>query len=134
MAKAYSVSDSNGNVGFVYIIFAETRAKAIHYALNNCDGTFDWYQWTEMRALRVPSLDKYYKGKPEMEWDDMDDRVAMVKEAGFYCSYEIDVTLSECEECPAHQWCDRYERIREIGACNNELDDPADERERPRRG
>lgn len=111
--KAYTVSDANGNVGIDYIIFAETRAKAIHYALHNCDGTFDWYGWTEMRALRRPALDKYYKGRREMDWCDMDDRVAMVKEAGFRCSYEMDVTISECEGCPAHPWCDRYESLRE---------------------
>lgn len=111
--KAYSVSDANGDTGLTYIIFAESRGKAIYYALHNCDGTFDWYGWTEMRALRRPALDKYFNGRREMDWCDMDDRVAMVKEAGFRCSYEMDVTLSECEECPAHQWCDQYESLKE---------------------
>ena len=114
--KAYSVSDANGDTGFAYIIFAESRGKAIYYALRNCDGTFDWYGWTEMRALRRPALDKYYNGRREMDWCNMDDRVAMVKEAGFICSDEVGVTLSECEECPAHQWCDKYESLKEEGA------------------
>lgn len=109
--KAYTVSDANGDVGIDYIIFAESRSKAIYYALHNCDGAFDWYEWTEMRALRRPDLDKYYKGKPMMDWNDMDDRVAMVKEAGFECSSEVIVFASECEECPAHEWCARYERM-----------------------
>lgn len=111
--KAYSVSDANGDTGFEYIIFAESRGKAIYYALHNCDGAFDWYGWTEMSAIRRPALDKYYRGETQMDWDNMNDRVAMVKDAGFRCYYEIDVTLSECEECPAHQWCDRYEGLRE---------------------
>lgn len=28
--KAYSVSDRNGDCGYSYIVFAETRAKAIY--------------------------------------------------------------------------------------------------------
>lgn len=111
--KAYTVSDANGNVGVDYIIFAETRAKAIKYALDHCDGAFDFYTWTEMRALRMPRLDQYYRGKPEMDWNDMTDRVAMVKEADFRCSDEVSVSLSECEECDAHPWCGKYESLKD---------------------
>lgn len=109
--KAYSVSDRNGDVGYSYIVFAETRAKAIRYALDHCDGCFDYYQWTEMRALRKPTLDKYYNGRLEMDWCNMDDRVAMVKDANFECSGEVDVTIDECKLCPAHEWCERYESL-----------------------
>ena len=108
--KAYSVSDRDGNLGYSYIVFAETRAKAIKHALDYCDGSFDDCTWTDMRALRKPSLDKFYKGKAEMDWCDPDDRIAMVRYAGFECSYEINVTTDECEKCPAHEWCDRYDR------------------------
>lgn len=107
--KAWSVSDANGNSGYSYVIYAETRGKAIRYALDHCDGTFDWYDWTEMRALRVPALDSCYRGKSEMDWCDMDDRVAMVHYAGYHCSNEIDVTKGECLECPAHSWCNRFD-------------------------
>lgn len=65
--KAYSVSDANGDTGFAYIVFAETRGKAIRYALGHCDGAFDWYEWTDMRALREPALDQFYRGKPMMD-------------------------------------------------------------------
>ena len=108
--KAYSVSDINGNTGYSYVVFAETRGKAIRHALDHCDGTFDYYAWTEMRAIRKPALDKFYRGKAEMDWSDMEDRVAMVRYAGFQCSDEYDVTSDECEQCAAHEWCDRYDR------------------------
>ena len=107
--KAWNVSDSNGDLGVNYIIFAETRGKAIRHALDYCDGAFDAFRWTEMRALRVPALDSFYRGKPEMDWCDMDDRVAMVRYAGFFCSDEVTVTTDECKHCPAHFWCDRYD-------------------------
>ena len=109
--KAWIVSDANGNTGYSFIVFAETRGKAIKYAKDHCDGEFDWYEWTEMRALRVPALDSYYKGRPMMEWNNKNDRVAMVRYAGFHCSYEIYVTTDECRKCHAHFWCDRFERM-----------------------
>ena len=109
--KAWSVTDSKCNTGYSYIVFAETRGKAIRYALNHCDGTFDWETFTTMMAHRRPSLDKYYYGRREMDWCDMGDRVAMVREAGFECGYEADVTVEECRECPAHEWCARFERM-----------------------
>lgn len=110
--KAYEVCDANCDVGFSYVIFAETRGKAIRYALDHSDGAYDWYSFTEMRALRRPALDKYYRGEPMMDWDDDNDRVAMVREAGFRCSYEIDVDEDECLRCAAHEWCDRYESMK----------------------
>ena len=107
--KAWSVSDRNGDTGIDYVIFAETRGKAIRYALDHCDGAFDWYTWTEMRALRKPALDRFYKGRPAMDWCDLDDRVAMVRYAGFRCSDEVLVMSDECLACPAHFWCDRFD-------------------------
>lgn len=108
--KAYAVSDRNCD-GCTYIVFAESRGKAISYALNYCDDAFGDYTFTELWARRRPKLDQYYNGRKELEWFDMDDRVIMVRDAGFYCSYEIDVTIEECEKCPAHKWCDRYESM-----------------------
>ena len=111
--KAYSVSDKNGDTGYSYIIFAETRGKAIRYAMDHSEGTFDWYTWTEMRAIREPILDQYYHGKQQLDWSDDADRIIMVRDAGFYCSYEYDPDPGECEECPAHEWCSRYKSMTE---------------------
>ena len=109
--KAYAVTDKNCD-GYTYIVYAETRGKAIRYALDHCDGAFDDYEWTEIWATRRPSLDKYYHGRRELDWMDMGDRTIMVREAGFYCDYDTDVT-GECADCPAHKYCQRYERMTE---------------------
>lgn len=111
--KAYSVSDRNGDLGYDYVVFAETRGKAIRYALDHCDGAFDRYAFTELSALRKPQLDKCYRGNPAMDWCDMADRVAMVRYGNFRCSDDDGVTLDECKECPAHEWCGKYESLKE---------------------
>lgn len=108
--KAWTVQDKNGD-GYAYTIYAETRGKAIQNAMHHTDGAFDWYEFTEIRAIREPKLDKYFKGKAVLEWYNMEDRTLMVREVGFYCGYEMDVTMDECEQCPAHEWCRRYERM-----------------------
>lgn len=107
--KAYSVSDKDYNLGYSYIVFAETRGKAINHALHYCDDAFESCEWTEMRAIREPRLDRFYHGNSEMDWCNMEDRVAMVRYAGFQCSGEVNVTSDECEQCAAHEWCDRYD-------------------------
>ena len=110
--KAWLVSDKNGDTGFRYIVFAEKRSKAIKLALDLSDGAFDWCVWTDMRAIRLPGLDGFYRGGPMLEWNNMEDRVAMVRYAGFHCSYEVDVTYDECKSCAAHEWCGRFEGMK----------------------
>lgn len=105
--KAYSVSDRNGDAGCSTVVFAETVGKAKAYAVGTdelCD-----YGYTELRAIRVPMLDKYYKGKPEMDWFDPKDRIAMVRYANYECSGELSFADCDCEICPAKKWCERYE-------------------------
>ena len=107
--KAYTVTDRHGACDYSIIVFAETREQARSIALSS--EAFERYDlsYIDLWARRVPALDKYYRGLDEMDWDNADDRIAMVKEANFSCSYEYELTDCECEECPAKQWCDRYE-------------------------
>ena len=107
--KAYTASDRNGDSGYSIVVFAETAGRAKAYAANS--ETFDDYDFTEIRVNRCPALDRFYRGKPEMNWLNDDDRVAMVRYANFECSSEI--WHPECEEgeCPAQEWCGRYERM-----------------------
>lgn len=109
--KAYIASDKNGDAGVSIVVFAKTAGQARAYAANN--DNFDNYSFTEMRVIRCKALDEFYKGKPEMDWLDDDDRVAMVRYANFECSCEV--WHPECEhgECPAQRWCGRYERMAE---------------------
>lgn len=107
--KAYSATDRNGDSPFSIVVFAETAGQAKAYAANS--DMFDEYTFTEIRVNRCKALDSFYKGKPEMDWMNDDDRVAMVRYANYECSYEV--WHPECEhgECPAQQWCGRYERM-----------------------
>ena len=110
--KAYIVSDKTGYRDMATVVFAESRNAAKSVAMNTetCDGL----DYTEIRAIREPALDQYYKeGKKEMDWFDMEDRAVMVRYAHFECSDEADITLLECENCPGHKWCGRYDSERE---------------------
>lgn len=95
MMKAWFVKET---VNFrATVVFAETRDKAKSLALctsNICD----------IEVRRVPQMDKYYvEGKTEMDWSDPKDRIAMVKECGFYCRHPI---AEDCKDCPAKDFCD----------------------------
>lgn len=107
--KAYTASDRNGDSGYSIVVFAETAGQAKAYAASN--DAFDGYDFTEIRVNRIKKLDRFYKGKCEMDWMDYEDRVAMVRYANYECSCEV--WHPECEkgECPAQQWCGRYERM-----------------------
>lgn len=102
--KAYVVTDKNECV-YSTVVFAETRGKAI--ALAQSTDACEDVPFTEISARRVPQMDKYYRGKSEMDWYNADDRIALCKEAGFSCSDEV--LEPECEICPAKEYCDRYQ-------------------------
>lgn len=103
--KAWSVTDDEEYL-YTTIVFAETRgqARVIARSTDACEDV----DFIHIRALRRPQLDKYYRGEPEMDWNNDEDRIAMVKD-GMYCSYEVDLLPGECMACPAHKWCERYE-------------------------
>lgn len=93
------------------VVFAETRgqAKVLAQSTDACEDM----EYTDIRAVRAPRLDQFYRGKPEMDWFDSDDRIAMVKYGGFQCNQETDVYKEKCQACPAHEWCSRYEDLLE---------------------
>jgi len=103
--KAYIVQDRWDPL-FATVVFAETAGKARAIA-RNTDACED-LDFIDISARRAPSLDLCYKGKEEMDWNDPEDRLDMVKLAGFECSREI--WDPDCEPCPAKEWCVRYER------------------------
>ena len=104
--KAYIITDLQGYADYSTVVFAETSGKAKAIAIHT--DAFEDYEFTEISARRIPKLDKYYRGKKEMDWLDPNDRVALVKEVGWFCSDETFYS-GECPTCPAKQWCDRYE-------------------------
>lgn len=105
--KAYIVEEKNGDTGFATVVFAETPGKARQLA-QSTDACED-IDFIDIRAIRAPALDECYRGRDEMNWCVDEDLVAMVRLAGFSCSYEIDHPI--CDPCPAKEWCKRYESI-----------------------
>ena len=104
--KAWIVDDPIEAVSAA-VVFAETRGQAKVLA-QSTDACGDM-AFTDIRAVRAPELDQFYRGKSQMDWLDPDDRIAMVQYGGFHCSPEVDVQKEKCGACPAHEWCDRYE-------------------------
>lgn len=86
------------------VVFAETRGKAKSIAM--CTNACEYADFCNIEVRRVPQIDKYYKdGKTEMDWFDDNDRLALVKECGFYCEY---IEEDMCKDCPAKNYCDVY--------------------------
>lgn len=100
--KAWIVDDPI-DASTAAVVFAETRgqAKVLAQSTDACEDM----DFVDIRAVRAPELDQFYRGKSEMDWFDPDDRIAMVKYGGFHCSYEAD---EKCKTCPANKWCSRY--------------------------
>ena len=110
--KAYEVSDKQLYSDYAVIVFAETRGKAISSAIGTDE--FPKYEWnfTELRAKRMPELDKAYRGAWRIEWDNDADRLALVRDAGYYCNDDAFDT-DECERCAGKEYCSRYEEYLE---------------------
>ena len=102
--KAYSITDTT-SYEYSTIVFARSRNEARKLAMYT--DAFDDAEYINIRAIRNPNLDQYYRGLMEMDWNDDGDRVAMVRFAGFECSVED--SYPDCENCPSKQWCGRYE-------------------------
>ena len=105
--KAYVVSDRKGYSDFSVIVFAENRGKAITAALGTDEFPYQDWSFTELRAIRMPQLDKCYRGHWRMDWDDPADRLAMVKDCGYYCADDA-FDPDECSKCDAKEYCSAY--------------------------
>ena len=110
--KAYVVSDRQGYVEYTVVVFAESRGKAIVAALGTDEFPYEDWSYTELRAIREPELDKYYQGRQRMDWDDPDDRLAMVRDGGYYCNEDA-FYPDDCAKCRGKDYCSRYEEYLE---------------------
>lgn len=110
--KAWYVTDREGYSDYAIIVFAETRGKAIASAIGTDE--FQKYEWhfTEMSARRKPALDGAYRGNWRMEWENDDDRLAMVQLGGYYCDEDV-FDPDDCEKCVGKNYCSRYKEYLE---------------------
>ena len=110
--KAYRVYDKECYSDYDIIVFAENRGKAIASALGTEE--FPKYDWsfTELRAKRIPALDRAYRGEYRMEWYNDSDRLALIRDAGYYCS-EDGFDPNDCERCIGKDYCSRYDEYLE---------------------
>lgn len=93
------------------IVFAETRNQARVRAQSTdcCEDV----AYTDIEAHRMKAADKYYReGKTELDWEDPDDRLVMVKDCGFTCDYDA-FDAGDCDYCSAKEYCDRFKDWRE---------------------
>ena len=82
--KAWIVRE-NGEP-YAAVVFAETRGKA--RALAQLTDACDYVDFVNIEVRRIKDADKYYKpGKRELDWDNADDRIALVKDCGFACDH-----------------------------------------------
>lgn len=95
------------------VVFAETRGKARSLALHT--DTCEDANFTDIEVNRKPQMDKYYtENKKEMEWEDPQDRIALVKDCGFVCDYDYR-DWEDCENCSAKEYCDSYAEMKNGG-------------------
>lgn len=107
--KAWLVKIKDEN--YATVVFAETRGKARSIAMST-DACQD-ADFCEIEVYRQKSMDKYHtKGKTKMDWCNANERVALVKELGFFCGDDY-LDLDACEDCPAKDYCDRYTDCKE---------------------
>ena len=97
--------------GYSTVVFAETAGKARYVAMNS-DTLGEDLTFKDVRVRRIPVLDGCYKGRREMDWFDPDDRLAMVKEAGYRCD-DDGFDPDECVTCSSKEYCSRYEDYKE---------------------
>ena len=109
--KAWHVRDEARGNDFATIVFAETRGKA-HALAMRTDACED-AEWIDVRVTRMPSCDSAYRGIWELDWFNEADRLVLVRDANFVCSYEYDYADCDCDQCPATEYCYRYESMHE---------------------
>ena len=91
------------------VVFADTKGKARDYLM--LTEIFDRYSFIDIVFCRAKDLD--YLNRPDgyvMDWNNDDDRLPMVRDAGLSCHLAY---KEICEECRSKQWCSKYEEYEE---------------------
>lgn len=88
------------------VVFAENRNKAKCIAMSTevCEDV----EYTRIEARRLPDADSQYKGRNEMDWNNPDDRLFLVKEYGWTCEV---MDGDRCLDCSAKDFCEDYQEL-----------------------
>lgn len=119
--KAYRVDLADRWDAGSTVVFAENVKEAKKVAWR-CEICGDWdTKYIDVRVRRRKELDSEYRGKIEMEWDDPEDRLAMVK-AGWTC-FEDYFDPDDCKECSGREFCSMYkDYLKDVEEENDETD------------
>lgn len=109
MIKAYKCAEYY--MGYSTVIFAETAGKARYIAIKS-DTLGEDNEFKDIYVRRIPALDRFYRGRKEMDWFDPDDRLAMVKEAGYRCD-DDGFDPEDCQRCSAQEYCMKWQEYLE---------------------
>lgn len=106
--KAYEVRDGSGFSCGKLVVFAPSRGKAMRASIGTIEFPAEECAFTDLRAVRIPELDVAYRGKTFMDWDDGDDRLVMVRDAGYHCDEGV-FFPDDCARCTGKDYCRLYE-------------------------
>ena len=95
--KAYRACEKDGD--WATIVFAENTSTAKSIAMRS--ECFEDVAYIDIRVNRMPEADNLYKGHSEINWDDPETRMALVRDFGWSC-FE---PSWECDNCPAKPYC-----------------------------
>lgn len=110
--KAYQVYDRTGYSFYSVIVFAETNGKAKALALGTDEFPASDWDFIQLGARREPKLDQYYRGSWLMDWYNDNDRLVLIKEAGYRCD-DDGFDPDDCLRCVGKNYCGRYEEYLE---------------------
>lgn len=100
--KAYKAWDEGSVEPYSTVVFAQDckEAKKLARSTDVCENA----DYINIRVQRFPKMDDHYRGNPEIDWYDMEDREALVS-LGWMCLE----TSEECGTCPARTFCGHWE-------------------------
>ena len=104
MKKAYKAWDVANDEGWATVVFAETAKEAKTLAMST--DTCEYARFIDIRVNRFPEMDDHDRGRTEIDWNDPEDRKALVA-LGWSCiAWEAP---GECDICPAKKDCWQWE-------------------------
>ena len=100
--KAYQAWDAGSFENVSTVVFADTAqaAKTVAWHSETCENA----EYIDVRVRRLPQMDGHDRGRSEIDWNDPEDRKALVA-LGWAC-FE---TSWECDTCPEKSACHHWE-------------------------